>query len=163
MEESHNILYVRINDACIECKRHIERIKRALSKIEHYFPLSEDVYNNFNEDDIDWFDQLIYRYTKLQDKIGESLIKNICIMLEGESQSYKRTFIDYLNILEAHGIIENSLVWERLRQLRNELTYEYNNDCAKQVIMLNNLKNSTNVLIDIFEKIEQAFQKYSKN
>lgn len=162
MKENHNILFTRISDACLECARHIERIKRALRNIEHYFPLTEDIYNNFTENDIDWFDQLIYRYTKLQDKIGESLIKNICIMLEGESQSYKRTFIDYLNILEAHSIIENTLVWENLRQLRNELTHEYNNDSTKQVSMLNNLKSSVEVLIAIFDKIELSFQKYNK-
>ncbi len=160
MKENQDILFVRIDEACKECSRHVERINRALAKIEHYFPLSEDVYNSFDENDIDWFDQLIYRYTKLQDKIGEILIKNICIMLEGESLSYRRTFIDYLNILEAHGIIENTAVWENLRQLRNELTHEYNNDCTKQVFMLNNLKNSISVLIDIFSKIEIAFQKY---
>ncbi len=159
--KNDNILFVRIGQVCEECARHISRINRALGYIEHCFPLTEAIYESLSEEDIDWFDQLIYRYTKLQDKIGESLIKNISIMLEGESQSYKRTFIDHLNILEAHSIIENASVWERLRSLRNELTHEYASEPNKQVAMLNELKCSVATLIDVFSKMHAVFERYS--
>lgn len=153
-----SLLMLRLEDNIEEAKLHIKRINFALSKLKYTFPLTKDIYKNITEDDILIFDQLIYRYTKLQDKIGQSLIKNISILLEGDDD--KRTFIDCLNILERHEIIEHALIWDKLRSLRNKLTHEYDQDIKKQVLMFNDLKKGIDYLVKIFENISACIEKY---
>lgn len=148
---SESLLLLRLKTASEECTLHCKRICDAMQKIQYLFPLSIDSYKNLSDDDIMALDQFIYRYTKLQDTIGSSFIKNICIFLEGDN--LQRSFIDNLHILEKHHIIENAFLWDELREMRNTLTHEYFNDTEQQVAMLNKLMQYKDVLIAIFDKI----------
>ncbi len=151
-----NTLRAIINNSIEECDIHIKRINSSLADIKHILPITIETYENLNSDDIKSIDQLIYRYTKLQDKIGSSLIKNICIFLEGDDD--RRTFIDCLNILEKHHILENTDDWEKLRNIRNRLTHEYSLDIDKQVQMLNDLTIILEELFEIFNNIKTLFR-----
>ena len=146
------VLKLRINDAIEECEKHLVRIQESFTRINNKFPLTIDVYRNFSSNDVMAVDQFIYRYTKLQDKIGSSLIKNICIYLEGDD--YTRTFIDNLNILEKYGILNSMAEWDELREIRNSLTHEYTNNAEQQVDMLNNLVQYKELLVAIFQKLK---------
>ena len=146
------VLKLRINDAIEECEKHLVRIQESFARINNKFPLTIDAYRNLSSDDVMAIDQFIYRYTKLQDKIGSSLIKNICIYLEGDD--YTRTFIDNLNILEKYGILNSMAEWDELREIRNSLTHEYTNNAEQQVDMLNNLVQYKELLITIFQKLK---------
>ena len=146
------VLKLRINDAIEECEKHLVRIQESFARINNKFPLTIDAYRNLSSDDVMAVDQFIYRYTKLQDKIGSSLIKNICIYLEGDD--YTRTFIDNLNILEKYGILNSMAEWDELREIRNSLTHEYTNNAEQQVDMLNNLVQYKELLITIFQKLK---------
>ena len=146
------VLKLRINDAIEECEKHLVRIQESFTRINNKFPLTIDVYRNFSSNDVMAVDQFIYRYTKLQDKISSSLIKNICIYLEGDD--YTRTFIDNLNILEKYGILNSMAEWDELREIRNSLTHEYTNNAEQQVDMLNNLVQYKELLVAIFQKLK---------
>ena len=117
------VLELRIKDAIEECDKHLLRIHESFARISNKFPLDIDVYKNFSSEDVMAIDQFLYRYTKLQDKIGSSLIKNICIYLDGDNDL--RTFIDNLHVLEKYDILTSVAEWEELREIRNSLTHEY--------------------------------------
>ncbi len=120
-------------------------------------PFSDDRknYNAFTSNEVMALDQLIYRFTKLQDKIGTSLIKNMCILLEGDND--QRTFIDNLNILEKHSLLNNKTEWDELREMKNTLTHDYPNDIAFQIEKLNNVIHCKQTLLAIYSKIKNKF------
>ena len=150
------VLELRIKDAIEECDKHLLRIHESFARISNKFPLDIDVYKNFSSEDVMAIDQFLYRYTKLQDKIGSSLIKNICIYLDGDNDL--RTFIDNLHVLEKYDILTSVAEWEELREIRNSLTHEYTNRVEQQVEMLNSLIQYKVVLISIFTKMKKIVQ-----
>ncbi len=75
-----------------------------------------------DEDDISFFDQLIYRYMKLQDTMGEKLFP-VALKLLGEDFSAK-PFVDVLNRLERLCLISSREEWLVWRELRNDLSHE---------------------------------------
>lgn len=151
-----NTLIEIINNSIAECDIHTKRINSSLADIKHILPITIEIYEKLNSDDIKSIDQLIYRYTKLQDKIGSSLIKNMCIFLEGDDD--RRTFIDCLNILEKHYILKDTNDWEKLRNIRNRLTHEYSLDIDRQVEMINDLSITLKELFKIFDNIKTLFR-----
>jgi len=70
-------------------------------------------------------DSFIYRFTKIQDKMGEKLFPAIL----NEFQEYKPNMplIDVLNKLEKFELIDNVDMWIDFRKLRNNLTHDYPN------------------------------------
>ena len=69
------------------------------------------------------FDSFIYRFSKIQDYMGEKLFPAFLNRL-GE---YKRSmpFRDILNKLERLEIISSSQEWMNYREIRNSVTHEY--------------------------------------
>ncbi len=148
----NTVLYTRIADSVAECNIHLQRIDESIADLQMCLPMTEDIYQRLGKEQIRILDQLIYRYTKFQDKIGSSLIKNISVYLEGDS--HKRTFIDMLNILEKHEIIESIQEWDKLRELRNMLTHEYDQDTSRQIEIINEVCRSLSFLKDTFAAIK---------
>lgn len=157
----NNILMLRIQTSIDECDLHIKRIGDALAKISSYFPITEDVYESFSIDDIQALDQFLYRYTKLQDKIGSSLLKNVMYLIEYADGT--TMFIDILNILEKYNVIENAERWNMFRGLRNRLTHEYTNDINLQIKTLNEVYDSYQYILRDFENIKNVIRKYQQN
>ncbi len=156
---SHDdIIIPRIQKSISECDIHIKRIGEALAKIEQYFPITKDVYYKFSIDDIGALDQFVYRYTKLQDKIGSSLLKNVVCLVEYTDNT--ATFIDILNMLEKHSIIESTERWNMFRSLRNRLTHEYTSDVDLQINLLNDVYNSYWYILKDFENIKKFISNY---
>ena len=81
-----------------ECNQHTKMIKNSFAKIEPYLPLSKEVYLAFDLEHIGYIDQYLFRFSKLQDSMGEKLFPTMLFLL-GEDFS-KRPFIDILNRLE---------------------------------------------------------------
>ncbi len=136
-----------------ECDLHIKRIFEALAIVQKYFPLSANSYEDLQRDGaMAFLDQFVYRYSKLQDKIGSSVIKNIVYLVE-YSESGK-TFIDKLNILEKEGFIESAIMWEGFRDLRNRLSHEYSIDIEQQIKILNEVYEAYSYISKDFAKMK---------
>ncbi|MBU0560985.1 MAG: hypothetical protein KKG93_15630 [Bacteroidetes bacterium] len=90
-----------------------------------------------NEDDISYIDQIIYRFSKLQDAIGQKLFKAVLIFLDEDV--INKSSIDIFNRLEQLEIIENYEIWKDLRDLRNELAHEYEENENETAEKLNTL------------------------
>lgn len=147
----HELLLARLQKDIAECDKHCKSANYAYAKIISYFPLTETIYNTLDIEDFASFDQFIYRYTKLQDKIGQSFIKNMAILFEGEDE--RRTFIDNINVLEKHQIL-NAVDWDNIRKLRNRLAHEYSDESSEQVELFNELTCAYKTLLDILQNIK---------
>lgn len=139
-----------------ECRRHIQWAEYSLHYISSLFPLtietyqslkldndfinddlaiSEDDYTKLEKTNVEYFDQFIYRYAKLQDTLSAKVLRTIITLSEETDDT--RTFLDVLNLLEKRSVIKSAQGWQDLRDLRNSLSHEYSDNVELQVGLLN--------------------------
>ena len=130
---------------------HLKRIHFCTEQLRDYFPLSEDIFRELSETQIALVDQLIFRFSKLQDELGSKTFKFLLESLKEDIAT--KPFKDILNRLEQLGYIENSSQWEELRELRNSLAHEYPTMVQETVDSLNVLFDKVFILEEIYNKI----------
>jgi len=121
-EEEYSYSKIALN----ECSKHVLRLNSAYQKLQVSLPITPGRVFNLDEQEVEHLDQYIFRFSKLQDTIGNKLFKSVLLEL-GEEASEKSA-IDIFNRMEQLGIIENYEVWKEFRDLRNELAHEYEQD-----------------------------------
>jgi len=117
------IIALKLEPAINECRLHLRRLKYALGRLESKFPLTAREWQTLDDETVGDIDQLLFRYNKLQDAIGQRLFPAI-LNLGGEWRE-DEAFIDRLNRLEKIGAIPSADTWNEIRQIRNRLTHEY--------------------------------------
>jgi hypothetical protein len=110
-----------------ECDKHLERIKRASAKMAVFMPLEASRYVQLTDDEVAHIDQYLYRFSKLQDVIGEKLFVLVLEFLKEENIKSK-PFIDILNRLEQLELLEDKNVWLVLRKIRNTIAHQYEDE-----------------------------------
>ena len=143
-----------------ECRKHRVRINEAFEEIKNIFPLSGKKYLNLTSNEIKNIDQYLFRFSKMQDTIGEKLFR--LIVEDFVENIDSMTFIDILNRLEKVGIIQSSAEWNTLRKARNNIAHQYDDDENEMAEAINNIFAQKDVLLSIFNNIEQYFMKDSK-
>jgi hypothetical protein len=123
MTTNEKLTQQRLIGSIQKCELHLKRINYALNQISGLFPLTVDKYNNFSEAIIGNIDQLVFRFTKLQDEIGNSTFRLLLEYLEEDVAD--KPFRDILNRLERLKIIYSGDSWLTIREIRNDLTHEY--------------------------------------
>ncbi|MCF6237170.1 MAG: hypothetical protein L3J70_12505 [Gammaproteobacteria bacterium] len=63
-------------------------------------------------------DQLVYRFTKLQDSMGMKFLP-ILLDLSEKPMPESATFVEKLQRLERLGVLESVEAWRQLREIRN--------------------------------------------
>ncbi|KIM13342.1 MAG: hypothetical protein KU38_01425 [Sulfurovum sp. FS08-3] len=96
----------------------------------------------------------LFNFSKLQDKIGAKLLKQLLYELK-EIDSITLPMIDVLNRLEKLDIV-NKDDWEKLREVRNLLAYEYPFEIEERVENIGLVLESYRVLKDIYTKVKDA-------
>lgn len=109
-----------------ESKKHFLRLGKAAVHIKSLMPLNSERYLLLTDEDVAFIDQFIFRFSKLQDTLGNKLFKSVLIIL-GEDITSK-SFIDIFNRLDQLGIINDYEMWLELRKMRNELAHDYEDD-----------------------------------
>ncbi len=132
-----------------ECGIHARRIRRARDRCAELFPLSEESYRALTEDEVEHIDQLLYRFTKLQDVLGARLFPALMGTLREDADSM--TIFDVLAALEGAGAIPSQEEWLRLRELRNRIAHEYEYDARAGSESLNELYTSLDELLRAWE------------
>ena len=112
-----------LKEALQLCEIHHERMQYAYHKVKHYFPLNTNTYKKLSEDDLSYLDQLIFRFSKLQDSMGNRLFPALLESLGEDIRGLP--FIDLLTTLERLQLLEDHKQWFRLRETRNTVTHEY--------------------------------------
>jgi len=131
MKKNEYILNAVIN----ECKKHLKRMNYAYQRLEIKMPITPELILQQSEEDIALIDHFIYRFSKLQDSIGQKLFKAVLNILDEEVEN--KSAIDIFNRLEQLEVIKDYDTWKDLRDLRNELAHEYEEDEVKLAESLN--------------------------
>lgn len=99
---------------------HFSRADRAANEIRRIH-LDSRIFSDFEA--IKTIDTFIYRFSKIQDYMGEKLFPAVL----NELGEYKPAlpFKDVLNRLERLEIIPSAIGWMEYREIRNALTHEY--------------------------------------
>ena len=104
---------------------HLRRIRNAFDELskQYTFPITIE---NFRElidhvQHIAYADQVIYRFSKLQDGIGAKLFK---AFLLAQGENVDKPFLDILHQLEKLNIVDVD-EWFMLREIRNEIAHDY--------------------------------------
>ncbi|MDQ7085412.1 MAG: hypothetical protein Q9M36_11025 [Sulfurovum sp.] len=135
-----------------ECSKHKLRIEKSYAKVKHIFPLSARRYENLEDEEVEAIDQYLFRFSKLQDTLGKRVFK--LILSEYEDGIEQLTFLDILNGLEKIGALEDVNIWKRLRDIRNDISHQYDDEPEDMAEALNNIFAYKEELIGIFDKIE---------
>ncbi len=142
-----------------ECNQHKKRLLEAKSRLKLLMPLDISRYSNLEGLDVSVIDQMIFRFSKLQDTMGDKIFPAI-LELNGEEVK-KITFIDRLNRLEELELLYKD-EWMALRKDRNEIAHEYSFNQEEVVDSINLIYNRVNDLLKIYNDIyTYCFMKFS--
>lgn len=119
-------------------------------------PLDENRYLQLMDDEIEHIDQFLYRFSKLQDTIGEKLFPLMLEFLKEEHVKNK-PFIDVLNRLEQLGLLEDKNTWLELRKIRNNINHQYEDEAKQATEGLNAIYAAKPVLEKIYGKIKPSY------
>lgn len=147
---------LKLLEALAECAKHSKRMLCAYNKVISIFPLDVNKYRILTDDEIEHIDQMVYRFSKLQDSIGERLFKSVLMFLEEDIKN--KPFLDILNRLEQLELLPSKEEWLRLRKLRNELSHEYSNEDEENVAALNMLFDEIKTINGILLGIRNYFE-----
>ena len=147
---SEPIAAVKLKNVLFECELHQKRINYALSKLKRFMPLKVAEYKCLNDEQVEALDQFLFRFSKLQDTIGQRLFPGILEL--GEEPVKTFTFLDLLNRLEQLNVIDSKEQWLTLRNLRNKLAHEYEDDPGGMTDALNFIYTSYPILTNIFSQ-----------
>lgn len=146
----------RVSKLIFECEQHKSRIEYASGQMHAYMPLSIESFRKLSNAEIQQIDQYTFRFSKLQDTMGEGLFSAVLSALE---ESYKnRPFIDILNRLEQLELLQDKNTWLELRKIRNELAHDYESDLASLVESINSVFAHKETLLKAYQKISDFCQ-----
>ena len=111
-----------------------------------------------NPDKVEIIDSFIFRFSKMQDTMGEKLFPATLILV-GE---YKRSmsFIDILNKLEQLELIDRIQTWQAFRKARNLFAHTYPWEIQDLISGIKLALQYSDELITIYEKIKNYIEQY---
>ncbi len=148
---------LRVQKYLNECQKHKIRIEKSYKKVKDIFPLSAPRYETLSDEEVEAIDQYLFRFAKLQDSIGNKLFR--LIVSEYVDDIEKTTFLDILNKLEKIGILDSVTIWKNMRDIRNSISHQYDDDSKEMAEALNNIFAYKDELLKIFDKISDYYNK----
>jgi len=147
---------LRIEKYLNECNKHIKRIIESYNNVDKILPISANSYINLTDDEIKNIDQYLFRFSKLQDTIGEKFFR--MIIKDFSEDVNKMTFLDILNKLEQIGILNNKDEWKTLREYRNDISHQYDDEPKEMAEAINNIFSQKDIIIEIYQKIKEYYE-----
>lgn len=143
----------KVNGNLTEASKHLERLSNAITELKrvYSFPLKAADYKQLVLDiqSLAFSDQVIYRFSKLQDCMGAKLFKSL-LLYQGENVN--KPFLDILNQLEKMEVIDVD-EWFEIRDLRNEIAHDYEDKDDVAVNLLNSIDRLRSELTRILDDI----------
>lgn len=143
-----NLNLTKLASAIDECNKHLKRISSAYTELKRVMPLTEETFGNLNDYEVRLLDQFIFRFSKLQDAMGQRLFPALLLSLEEDVKAMP--FIDVLNKIERLGLLASKDEWLLLRKLRNDFSHEYSNEIRDNVETINSLFEKAHFMYDTF-------------
>ena len=138
-----------------ECDKHVQKLYDAKEFLADIMPLTLEKYQNIDKIQSSFIDQLNFRFSKLQDTVGESIIKSLLILAKEPVE--KMTFLDMLNRLDKLEILEKDR-WLELREARNEIAHEYSFNQQEVVDNINLIYKKTDELVMVYKKLHKYIE-----
>lgn len=110
-----------------ECDQHAAVLAEGLAELQPWLPLTASAVQTLSKVQLRVLDQVSYRFTKLQDSMGQKVLPAI-LDLAQEPIAPDATFAEKLNWLERIGALPAAEEWKHLRIARNALAHEYPDD-----------------------------------
>ncbi len=130
---------------------HQKRLLSAYELITSWGHFDKDLYLSLDAIQIAITDQYVYRFAKLQDLVGEKIVK-LCLDFLKENTE-RMPFIEILNKAQKIGLINDTLEWIELRESRNQIAHDYATTVNEIVDLFTDLLSKKDVLISYFEGI----------
>ena len=154
MTTNEQLNHERLTTSIQKCRIHLQRLHYAIRQVESHFPLDREKYLLLGDAQIGNIDQMVFRFTKLQDEMGTHTFRFVLTQLQEDI--FDKPFRDILNILERLRIIDGADTWLALRELRNDLTHDYPMMVDETIDKLNHLFLQLPTLENILKSIEEA-------
>ena len=145
-----------INLVFQEIDKHKERLKYAIDKIKSWDELDVEIFTD--PEKVETIDAFLFRFSKMQDTMGEKLFPLILEILGEEVRN--KPFIDILNRLEQLEFLPSANKWKELRKIRNLITHTYP---WEQEVLIGELKQAIEAseeMIKIYERIKEKIKPY---
>lgn len=142
-----------------ECDKHLQRIEEAYADMERFMPLSAAKYQRLTKDEVQAVDQYLYRFSKLQDTMGDKVFK--LIIRQYEQSGDILPFIDMLNKLEKIGFITSAKEWLALRQIRNEIAHQYDDEPEEMSQAINKIVSQKEIIKEIYLHLKSKYETVS--
>lgn len=136
----------------VECALHAEVLAEGLDDVRKRMPLSVD--DLADKVLLRILDQIAYRFSKLQDTMGEKILPLI-LELAQEPISSSATFVEKLNRLERLGAIPSVEEWKKLRTARNAIAHEYPDDPELRLSAIKRFLDGATKLSMLFRFVAQ--------
>ena len=153
-----NLDKIKLKKYFNECDKHLQRIEEAYSDIQDSIPLTVHQYQNLSKDEVQAIDQYLYRFSKLQDTLGQKIFRLVLNIYEPFDEHI--SFLDLLNKLEKIDFLENTKEWINLRDKRNKIAHQYDDEPFEMTQAINDILNQKDILKAIYLKIKQKSQSY---
>lgn len=137
------------------CLGHREALQDALNDMQQR-QLSPSEYQHLSKADRRLLDQFAYRYTRLQDDIGNRLMPAILKAL-GEDVA-EMPALDRFARLEQLGWLASAEAWNLLRQIRNQFTHDYPDSATERFERLQAATQAARQLVDVMIQITTKLQ-----
>ncbi len=133
---------------------HASRLQMAFEDAKNLLPITRETFINLSKEEIYIFELLTSRFSKMQDDIGSKIFSVILKIAAKESVA----FIDNLNALEALNIIPSSDWWQDLRQLKNEITHDYEDEYDELTKHTNELMGRVQQLLEYWQSLKPILE-----
>lgn len=143
---------IRLKDAWLQCQRHLHHLRHALNAVQHALPMTAAALQALNDEAVQDWDQLILRFTKLQDTMGSRLFPAALEVLQESFED--RPMIDKLHRLEKLGYLGSVGEWNQLRVIRNRFAHDYPEDDALKAAYLNEAADAVKTLAGLLGRFE---------
>ena len=152
---NNDIIIEKLEKIFYECDKHLQRVQSSAKELEPIMPLSAKSYANLDDEQIKALDQFLFRFSKLQDAMGQKLFKTILLYLDEDIEG--KPFVDLLHLMEKLHLLESASVWRELREDRNELAHNYEDEPDEMSLIINKLFEKRIVLQNIYLNIKDFY------
>ena len=136
-----------------EAKIHIDKIQKANKVLKDIMPIDITTLENLSEQQQDKLDILAFRFSKLQDLLGDKIFRNI---LQYSGFNVHQSFLKLLSELEKEEILDLNQ-WIELRNARNRIAHEYPDNEESLTTSINFIYKHSGYLIELTNRLERYF------